>query len=307
MTYAQAVAADGERSSPLLAIKASRAALEAALTDAGATINRDDPGHSICPFHKEQRGSLSVYEHKTIWRVRCHSCDAGGTIVDVLVHGEGMTVSEAAREVIRRYQGIAEKDVPPSEKTPPREAYSSLDAAARALAYRIGGPCTRQDIYCSVVGLALMAVLRFDPVGDKTYRPLHYDGRSWLLGDPPGRLPLFGLDLLARRPAEVVYVVEGEKTASAVRAMGFLATTSAHGSKSASRSDWAPLAGRRVILWPDNDDAGHAYVADVQAILSTLDPRSAVHILDLADLGVPLPPGGDAADFVAIMARGGQP
>ena len=77
--------------------------------------------------------------------------------------------------------------------------------------------------------------------------------------------------------------------------MGLVATTSAHGSKSAGKTDWTPLAGKECVLLPDNDDAGRSYADEVVAILSTLTPLSVVKIIELPDL----PPGGDMADFVA--------
>ena len=41
------------------------------------------------------------------------------------------------------------------------------------------------------------------------------------------------------------------------RRLGLLATTSG-AADSAAKADWRPLAGRDVIIWPDNDEAGPA-------------------------------------------------
>jgi hypothetical protein len=43
-------------------------------------------------------------------------------------------------------------------------------------------------------------------------------------------------------------------------------TTSAGGSKAASKSDWSPLAGRVAAIWPDNDQPGIAYAIDVERL-----------------------------------------
>ena len=69
---------------------------------------------------------------------------------------------------------------------------------------------------------------------------------------------------------DTVWVAEGEKTAEALIEIGLVATTSAHGAGSAHKTDWSPLADKRVIIVPDNDAAGEVYAAEVVAILSAL-------------------------------------
>ena len=58
-----------------------------------------------------------------------------------------------------------------------------------------------------------------------------------------------------------MFLVEGEKDADRLRGLGLTATTTAQGAKGWPKSDHAPLAGRHVVLLPDNDDAGRAYAA----------------------------------------------
>lgn len=95
---------------------------------------------------------------------------------------------------------------------------------------------------------------------------------------------------------------EGEKAADALRSIGLTATTSAHGAKSADKTDWRPLAGKEVILWPDNDAAGRTYIESVIAILTKLTPTPAMKLLQVDDF----PAGGDAADFVVAQAERGR-
>ncbi len=121
-------------------------------------------------------------------------------------------------------------------------------------------------------------------------------GSRWIVNAMPAPRPLYRLPDLADAPR--VYITEGEKAADAARSVGLIATTSAHGSKSAGKTDWTPLAGKECVLLPDNDDAGRRYADEVSRILATLTPTSMVKIVELPDL----PPGGDMADFAA--ARG---
>ena len=90
-----------------------------------------------------------------------------------------------------------------------------------------------------------------------------------------------------------VMVVEGEKAADAATEFmaDFVIVTSSGGSKAASKTDWAPLAGRRVTIWPDADAAGAGYAASVVRALDRI----------AAELQIAMPPsnvtpGWDAAD-----------
>lgn len=153
--------------------------------------------------------------------------------------------------------------------------------------------------YRDRTGQSVLAVFRFerpDPeTGDriKTYRPVHRgDDDRWRSGDPEGPLPLYQLPTLAE--ADLVVITEGEKAADAVRSLGLVATTPAHGAKSPHLTDWSPLAGKQVVVLPDNDDPGREFAATVVKLLSALDPPPTVKVLELPGL----PPKGDAVDWV---------
>lgn len=133
---------------------------------------------------------------------------------------------------------------------------------------RLGRP-TSLWRYVDAAGAVLFAVARFDTDVGKEVLPFTYGdagGRSgWQWRAPPTPRPLFALDALAARPDAPVLVVEGEKAAEAAGRLfpTHIATTSPSGAKAAARADWAPLHGRVVTVWPDNDDEGAAYAADV--------------------------------------------
>ena len=125
------------------------------------------------------------------------------------------------------------------------------------------------------------------------------DGRLELLprGVPfPSLNPLFNLDRLSALPDATVVLVEGEKTATKAQQIfpepSYVVTTSTLGAKSASRSDWSPLTGRRVIIVPDADADGDDYAGDVTARLNT----SIIKLVDARRLAAinPLAPDGPA-------------
>jgi len=171
--------------------------------------------------------------------------------------------------------------------------------AAKSIAQQVGSTLAGWWPYFSTDDGDALTVLRFDlPDGGKTYRPICPSNGGWSIGDPRGPLPLYrlaGLNGAAR-----VYVLEGEKCADAAAGLGLAATTSAHGAKSAGRTDWTPLAGRDVVILPDNDANGEAYAADVARILAGLTPLATVRVVRLPDL----PPKCDVVDF--LNARDAQ-
>ena len=100
-------------------------------------------------------------------------------------------------------------------------------------------------------------------------------------------------------------VIEGEKAADAAQRLfpDHVATTSVGGAKAAAGTDWKPLAGRRIVIWPD-DEAGAGYATAVSELahaagaaritkveVPTTFPRG----WDLAD---PVPAGVDLAQLL---------
>ena len=99
-------------------------------------------------------------------------------------------------------------------------------------------------LYFDAEGAEVMQVLRFQS-GDgaeKTFRPIHKTPGGWACGDPPAPLPLYRLPDLLKE--DVICLFEGEGVAEEASDLGVVATTSAHGAASASKTDWKPLAGK---------------------------------------------------------------
>jgi len=133
--------------------------------------------------------------------------------------------------------------------------------------------------------------------GQKTIRPMRYDGSAFVAGEPAApatgkvlyRLP----ELVAADRGAVVLVVEGEWCADHLAERGLIVTTSG-GSSSTDSADWSPLAGCHVVLWPDNDPPGRKYADAVTRKLLTLG--CTVERIDIASLG--LPDKGDTVDWL---------
>jgi hypothetical protein len=161
-------------------------------------------------------------------------------------------------------------------------------------------------IYRDETGDIIGAVVRYDGEGRKTYRPFRLNGVGLKSEAFDAPRPLYGLDQLADRPGRQVLVVEGEKAADAAAKIfpDFVVVTSPGGSQVALKADWAPLAGRIVTIWPDNDDAGAKYALDVlsqiQGAKFVMVPSTFPEAWDLAD---DIPPGADLHSLLKRAAR----
>ena len=174
---------------------------------------------------------------------------------------------------------------------------------------RYGAPSMRWTYRDANAGI-LFHVCRFDPPGGdrKQILPLtlwrEADGLRWRWKGYSSPRPLYCLDKIAASPAAPVVIVEGEKAADAAAAIfpRSICSTSPNGSNAIAQTDWSPLAGRRVLIWPDRDAPGAKYAADAAAILDGLNCEiSIIDAMALARLtpdGVTrvAPPAWDAAD-----------
>ena len=90
---------------------------------------------------------------------------------------------------------------------------------------------------------------------------------AWKWLSFPKPRPLYGLPLLNSNSTARVSLVEGEKCADALRSIGALAVTWPGGSKAVKHTDWTPLKGRKVTIWPDADEPGHKAAHEIAEIL----------------------------------------
>lgn len=145
--------------------------------------------------------------------------------------------------------------------------------------------------------------------GEKFIRAFHWTGSAFKASEPDhpdSGKPLYGLQHIAQAdPAAVVWITEGEQKADALNALGLVATTTG-GSSSANKSDWQPLAGRPVAIWPDHDEPGQKYAAAVARILQGLACTvSVVNVASIQTEGQPMPPKGDVVDWLAMREAAG--
>lgn len=161
-----------------------------------------------------------------------------------------------------------------------------------------------------------------DQEGKKVVLPLSYcenaKGQTqwrWKLFHEGADRPLYGLERLAKYPEKSVLVVEGERTANKAqkRLPEWVVVSWSGGTSATHKTDFSPLLGRTINLWPDNDVAGikaMERIADqlvdlhekkeVELYINTVEPSEDLPLKwDLAD---PLPKGWSIAHIKELIA-----
>lgn len=248
--------------------------------------------------------SLSVNLTTGVWKD--FSSDAGGSDpISLLAALRNIPMGDAARELGDRLKtGIASEGVTAPPKPAAAAEWAPVipvpeNAPEPVFRHQRFGVASRTWAYLDAEGRTIGHICRFDlPDGGKDVVPhtycQHADGRrAWRWLSFPKPRPLYGLELLAAQPTAGVLIVEGEKTADAARQFNLpgVVVTWPGGSKAVRLTDWSVLAGRKVLIWPDQD-------------LKTWEPHEALeaqkHGQTVGELKLPsLQPGMAAAISIA--------
>ncbi|WP_353286502.1 AAA family ATPase [Wolbachia endosymbiont (group A) of Crataerina pallida] len=136
----------------------------------------------------------------------------------------------------------------------------------------------------------IATVYRYNTDSGKRYLPFDVKRSSFTL---PETRPLYNIPGIMK--SDKVILVEGEKCADALIEQGITATTAMLGANAQiEKTDWSPLKGKHVIIWPDNDEPGKQYAEKVVKKLTFLG------VLSLTLLEIPdnKPKGWDSADGI---------
>jgi len=265
-----------------------------------------------CPAHEDRSPSLSIgigADGRAL--LTCHA----GCSTESVVAAIGLTM----RDLVPGSAGLAA-----TPRRAPRGSAaltsSSNDASLHvatspdeliATFERKNGPASGRWIYRDSRGEPVGVIVRWDkppapgaPPGAKlakTILPFSLIDGQWVNKAMPAPRPLWNLPELLALPSEAwVYVCEGEKSAHAARAIGFVATCSAGGSGAPTQSDWSPLRDKVVVILPDNDEPGEEY-ADAVAALCRAAGAKEVRVLRLCEHWPQLPEAGDIVDVLELV------
>jgi putative DNA primase/helicase len=233
---------------------------------------------------------------------RCPACaeHGGDNNADHLIINEdgkfGCVVNQGAEGKDHRKR-IAELVGIPSEK-PAKRTYTALPHAPTNQPlpdlrhYKHGRPSAHW-VYRTEEGNIAGIVARFDlSNGKKETLPIVWckdsnGGATWQWKAMREPRPLYGLPFAI----DTIVVAEGEKCAEAIKSAGYHATTWAGGCAAMAKTDFSTLAGKHVVLWPDNDAPGKRAMESITAIVKPY--AASIRVVNVPDTA---PEAWDAAD-----------
>jgi hypothetical protein len=237
-----------------------------------------------CPFHADTQPSFAV--DNDTGKYFCHGCAKGGDALHFYAKQKGLSTGPDFRQVL---EGICKDFHIPTNSNPaskPLEIVKPKQAT--------GSP-TKIYPYTDAGGCLIFEVCRFaNPKTFKQRRPRKVgEGYVWNL-DGVDRV-LYNLPSVVK--SQEVWIVEGERDANNLNAMGFVATTPPGGAGKWQPSYTDTLAGKDVIICPDNDKVGSEHANRVVGELNGV--AKSVKVLRLPGL----PPSGDVTDFISEKGR----
>lgn len=269
---------------------------------AGADTRR--PGAIRCPFHEDTHPSSRVYcDDKGVYRFHCFTCNINMDVYDVQAKLSNRSPGDVLKEL--------KKDSPPPAKysaLPPLKSENPNEPRVFAKISDIEALFVGMQakyVYDDENGAPLLFVYRIVDLatGKKTFQQASPVERGFVRAAPPKPWPIYRRSSI--KDFDAVVVVEGEKCADTLEAIGIPATTSPCGAGNADNADWSPLAGKTVYLWPDNDPVdkdgnrkGVAHMRRVATLLEELNPPPNLFWVDCDAFG--LPPKGDVVDFLEL-------
>lgn len=219
-----------------------------------------------CPAHDDNTPSLSVSRGtggKTL--IHCH----GGCSLEAVMTALGLEMTD-----------LFEGDDRAAQETLPPDKW----------------PVTATYTYENAKGDPIFRVLRMTSPdsGNKTFRQQRFTDGTWKSGIEGVKRVLYRLpQLLDPETADdTVFLVEGERDADNLAAIGVVVTTNAGGAAKWDESYAIDLRGRSVVVVPDNDPPGEKHAATVSKALEGV--AKSVKVLRLPGL----PPKGDVTDWL---------
>lgn len=234
--------------------------------------NSKDEGIGLCPFHRDNKESLSVNQNTGLFF--CHACKEKGDIFSFYQKKHGVNFKTALSELAKQ-AGISE------DKKEISKTYDYLDES----------------------GSLLFQTVRCKP---KDFRQRRQDGKGgWVWNLKGVRLIPYNLPELIK--SEDVFIVEGEKDCENLKNLGFVATTNPMGAQKWKSEYNEYFKDKKVYILADNDKAGKDHTLTVAKNLKgTAQSVKVVELPNLKekeDISDWLSQGGTKEELIEIIKQ----
>ena len=241
----------------------------------------------------ERGESLSVNTVDGVWKDFATG-EGGSDLISLYAAAKNISQGEALKEINNNYgidNGSGNKGSCYASKFNP-PASASLSSRKQK---NTNKKLECEYIYNDKNNNPLLKVLRYKTDdGKKTFIQLHWENNKWIAGSLKNNRPLFNLPSVIN--ANNVLITEGEKACLAAEKLtsSYVSTTWAGGAQAITKTDFSPLYGKNILLWPDNDEAGFDAMKKIAAHIKQESPETSIKILRVDRLN--LPSKWDAAD-----------
>ncbi len=221
----------------------------------------------------------------TGWQTRCPAHDDRTASLSVSVGKDSTTV------LMKCHAGCDNRDIAKAAGFELRDLFAERDSTN-------GGPRRRIVAtydYTDARGAPIFQVVRHEPKAFAQRRP---DGNGGWVWNLKGITPVLYHLPEVMASDDVVIVCEGEKDVDRLRELGLVATTAPMGAGKWRQGYTDTLAGREVVLVPDNDEPGRQHMDDVAAQLHAAG--CLVTVVDLPGLD----DHGDVSDWLDMGFTG---
>ena len=253
----------------------ARLALDAATTLLPDFIGGRKQGHEWVGERTAKGGigdSWSINLKSGVWR-HFAGTEHGTDIISLFAAILHVTMGAAAED-IRRRLGLS-PGMPLPRNTLPYQPPEEPEADCDPIPYDADPlkphPAHGEPSHVHTYG-QFMVVQRWDLPAGKHFSPWTWREGGWVNKAWPPPRPLYHLEYLAQYPDATVMVVEGEKCVDRASAVleDYVVVSWYGGSQAWRLTDWEPLRGRSVLLWPDADEPGRKAAAQIAAHLHSI-------------------------------------
>lgn len=213
----------------------------------------------------EAGNSLSVNIRTGVWKDFADSSLPGGDLIALYACINGVSNGEAIKYLQERYgdvrpttrsTAVVKKEKPKQIPAEINSPYPTMVAEYKEHNWK--GVPSKSWVYRNSKGQPVGIIARYQPTSKKEILPWVHTDIGWIKGAMDKPRPLYNLpEILASKSP--ILIVEGEKAAEAAQELfknSYTVTTWAGGAEAIKHTDFAPIYGKAVVIWPDADVPG---------------------------------------------------
>jgi putative DNA primase/helicase len=236
----------------------------------------------LCPFHSDKKPSFHVVPEKGFYH--CFGCGEHGDVIDFLVSHAGVDFRGACEalggETLPDSRPI--KKLPAKERHDPYKGYEAKptkEVLVPGKKIDLVNPKREGKVWKDAVPVSVHRysnqgyVIRLEIDGTKLTPQVRYTDQGWTFMPFDEPRPIYGLESIHKHPDRKCVIVEGEKSRDALfRYIGDRVNVVSWcgGTNGVSKTDWTPLAGKKIVVIPDRDNPGLKAMKEVVALAKPL-------------------------------------